>query len=269
MKLQRNWCVALMLLVSVVLLMASCTPVRNGSDGGDGGEASPLPIPDLKGENRERYIGQEVTVEGIFVNDPVPMLVTNLDYVLMNMPIPETEYVLLDPEQAREIDAAELGGAKLKVQGTVEILEERGIVDQIIISQFRFEVVERPVELYNPRIQDIRIRLMDYLREDRFAVLFSGGINNNSNHVRYWNDLKFMYSTLVNTLGFLPGNILVLYADGNGRDNDVPVDYSATETNLDTAFDRIRNVSDSTDLIFFFTTNFNFPIFLFLQNFIF
>jgi hypothetical protein len=256
MKLQRYCWIALVLL-SVVLMIVSCTPVGNEPGGGEGDddEATPITIPDLKGENREKYVGQEVTVEGIFVNDPVPMLVTKLDFVLMNMPIPETEYVLLDPKQAEEIDAAELGGANMKLKGIVEIFEQQGIVEQIIISQFRFEVVDMPLDIYNPRIQDIRITLMDYLREDRFAVLFSGGINANKNYVRYWNDLKFMYSTLVNTLGFLPENILVLYADGTGRDNDMPVDYSATETNLDTAFDAIRNASDSTDLIFFFTTN--------------
>ena len=45
-------------------------------------------ISDLKGPDWTRYVGTVVTVEGIFVRDPLPMLVTNLDLVRVNMPVP-------------------------------------------------------------------------------------------------------------------------------------------------------------------------------------
>ena len=89
----------------------------------------------------------------------------------------------------------------------------------------------------------------------KYAVLFSGGVNDNNNHIRYWNDLKFMYSTLVNKYNFDPANITVLYADGTAKDSDMSVNNSATQTNLEAAFNNLKEISTSNDLIFFFTTN--------------
>jgi len=45
----------------------------------------------LKGPEWSRYVGKTVTVEGIFVRDPLPMLVTDLDIVIVNMPMPKEE----------------------------------------------------------------------------------------------------------------------------------------------------------------------------------
>jgi hypothetical protein len=89
----------------------------------------------------------------------------------------------------------------------------------------------------------------------RYAILFSGGINTTYNYARYWNDLKFMYKTLTNTLGFSKDKIAVLYADGKAKDNDMPVHYSATQANLKTVFDLLRKNSTEKDLVFFFSTN--------------
>jgi hypothetical protein len=64
-----------------------------------------------------------------------------------------------------------------------------------------------------------------------------------------------MYATLVNKYGFAPSTITVLYANGTGRDAGMPVDYSATQANLETAFTHLKEVSTDNDKIFFFTTN--------------
>lgn len=119
MKSLKRWLMILLLMVTAVLLF-SCVQEPQ--------EPTPVPvtttIQELKGRGMEDYIGQWVTVEGIFVRDPVPMLVTNLDYVQMNMPIPESEYVLLSGKEAEEIDPGILGGGTLQVTGEVNALGE-------------------------------------------------------------------------------------------------------------------------------------------------
>lgn len=50
---------------------------------------------------------------------------------------------------------------------------------------------------------------------NRFALLLIGGGNPASNHARYWNDLVFMYDTLIDDYYYQANNIIVLYANGN------------------------------------------------------
>jgi len=62
-----------------------------------------------------------------------------------------------------------------------------------------------------------------------------------------------MYSTLVNKYGYT--DIVVLYADGEGLDGQIPVHYSATQTSLETVFNLLRENSTEEDFVFIFTTN--------------
>ncbi len=47
-----------------------------------------------------------------------------------------------------------------------------------------------------------------------YALLLSGGFNATQNHIRYWNDISFMYQTLNKTYGYQRGKIFVLMSDG-------------------------------------------------------
>ena len=214
-----------------------------------------ISIPELKSSAGTKYIGKTVTVEGIFVRDPLPMLVTSLDIVIVNMPMPKDQYILLSGDAAERIDPKDFGGAKLRVTGTVNAPDtSENKPQEIYISDIYFEMIERLV-LYSPEL--MKIKIIENLTPDttRFAILFSGGLNSANNHIRYWNDLKFMYKTLIGTLGFSKNNIAVLYADGKARDTDMPVNYKATKANLQIVFSLLRQHSAPNDFIFFFTTN--------------
>ena len=52
-----------------------------------------IDIEDLKGIDWEWFLGREVAVEGVFVRDPLPMLVTDTEVVRANTPMPEDSYV--------------------------------------------------------------------------------------------------------------------------------------------------------------------------------
>lgn len=210
----------------------------------------------LKGPEWSRYVGKIVIVEGIFVRDPLPMLVTNLDIVIVNMPMPKDQYIILVGKEAEEIDPKEYGGQRLRVTGIVTPLEyfENYRGENVGIEVISYKIIER-LRRYDVWIEPVTILPYLELRLPyrRYAVLFSGGYDQVNNHIRYWNDLKFMYSTLVNKYGYK--NIVVLYADGKGLDTQIPVHYSATQTNLETVLNLLRKNLTEEDFVFIFTTN--------------
>lgn len=210
----------------------------------------------LKGPEWSRYVGKTVAVEGIFVRDPLPMLVTDLDIVIVNMPMPKDQYIILVGKEAEEIDPKEYGGQRLRVIGIVTPFEyfENYRGENVGIEVISYEIIER-LKRYCVWIEPVTILPYLELRLPyrRNAILFSGGINKVNNHIRYWNDLKFMYSTLVNKYGYK--NIVVLYSDGKGLDRQIPVHYSATQTNLKNVFNLLKKKLAKDDFIFIFTTN--------------
>jgi hypothetical protein len=240
-----------------ILAAASCqTPTPLG-------QVEPTLIRELKGPEWERFLDQTVTVEGIFVRDPLPMLVTDLDIVLKNERMPEDQYILLAGDAAERIDPDQYGGHRLRVTGQVNSAgggngeggdEDKEPPKYAVLANIEYTLLEHLVA-YSPKIIEMRMLYDPNPDPTRYAILFAGGINAANNHTRYWNDLKFMYSTLVGTLKFSKDNIAVLYADGKAVDNNMPVHYSATQANLDKVFTLLRQHSTDKDLVFFFTTN--------------
>jgi hypothetical protein len=55
---------------------------------------------------------------------------------------------------------------------------------------------------------------------DNYAVLIDGGYDAANNHIRYWNDLSFMYQTLNKTYGYPKDHIQVLMSDGPANAGD-------------------------------------------------
>jgi hypothetical protein len=215
-------------------------------------------IEHLKGPEWSRYVGKTVTVEGIFVRDPLPMLVIDLDIVIVNMPMPKDQYIILVGKEAEEIDPKEYGGQRLRITGIVTPLEyfENYRGENVGIEVISYEIIER-LKRYFPFLEPFKILPPKELRllPNHYAILFSGGYNQVNNHIRYWNDLKFMYSTLVKKYGYKNKNIVVLYADGKGLDGQIQVHYSATQTNLEKVFNLLKEKLTKGDFVFIFTTN--------------
>ena len=104
----------------------------------------------------------------------------------------------------------------------------------------------------------------------RYAVILSGGYNQPSNHIRYWNDCAYFFNTLLAN-GFLQENIFVLFADGTNpavdnslgensktdfNDDGTPdIGYSATKANITTVFDTLAGKLGSQDILYIFTTD--------------
>jgi PKD repeat protein len=89
---------------------------------------------------------------------------------------------------------------------------------------------------------------------NNYALLISGGGTQSTNYVRYYNDTKFMYNTLVNDFHYDKNHIKVLISDGTNSANDA-VYYDASNkavpvnSNPDLNGDGTNEVSNSATKI--------------------
>ncbi len=218
-------------------------------------EEGVLDVKDINA-NWEDYIGEEVTVQGFYVNASGPMLISSLDLLMINLEMPEDSYLPLTGDVT--INDTKYGGSLVEVDGVVQEASEGSYRYP---SPARAELDFRDYEVISPAISPlypviIKFKLIPELFiRDKYAVLISGGVNSYNNHYRYWNDMKFMYSILINKYGFVAENIKVIYADGVPEDADMPVNYSATVANVQAVFDELQNKMYSKDMLFIFVTD--------------
>ncbi|MEX2721387.1 MAG: C13 family peptidase [Candidatus Wukongarchaeota archaeon] len=219
-------------------------------------EEEVLNISDLFGEdfqNWEDFVGKDVTVQGYYVNDSTPMLVSNLDLVMLDLDLPEDSYLPLTGDVT--INGTLYNGAFVEIDGTVrsssDVESRQYSVERPLLEYKAYKVILPPISVYYPWIDRIVVKPPQFTLSTRYAVLISGGINAAKNYQRYWNDMKFMYSILIN-IGYDADNIKVIYADGVGRDGDMPVNYSATLANVQTVFNELEAKMDGNDHLFLF-----------------
>lgn len=95
-----------------------------------------------------------------------------------------------------------------------------------------------------------------------YAVLISGGYDEEGAYERYWNHLSFTYKALKQKYNYVDGQIIVLYAngshlpsedlDGDGKDD---IDFAATKENLTYVLDQMKTSLTADGKFFFFSTN--------------
>ncbi|HDR06835.1 MAG TPA: hypothetical protein ENN88_04295, partial [Candidatus Coatesbacteria bacterium] len=106
---------------------------------------------------------------------------------------------------------------------------------------------------------------------NRYAFLMSGGYNQSNNHIRYWNDMAYIYWTLINVYGYDEDDIFVLMSDGDNPapdrsdgssspldlDGDSDDDYKdpCTRAYVFAYFDMLAGLLTSEDSLFIFTTD--------------
>ena len=210
----------------------------------------------------KQLLARDFIVEGYFVNETVPLLVTDLRLLEINRPLPETSYILLKGNGVEGFGKQENPyGAFIRIKGKLEIGKpgERGGLEIDLLCPDPPEVIRRS-ELLKPTVYDIcrrypRICETILRFPKKFALLYSGGYNAANAHTRYWNDLKFMYLTLRNKYGYTDANIVVVYKNGTGEDSDMTVDYAATTTGLNDAINYLRSRMTQRDDFFVFVTN--------------
>lgn len=256
--------------LSNLFLVSSCDKIPLGT--------TEKPISELKSKNFSEYIGKEVKVTGylVFNEDGGAQIISDLKLLEANSLINETNYIRLEDRSviaALSKSKEDLYGAEIELTATVQE-SESDVVKRMTdllgapsVVELKFSEIPK---ILKPRPQDWRIPSVVNICElhpeicqfsgsfisTHYALLFSGGINSNNAHARYWNDLKYMYMTLKKN-GYTDDRIVVIYKDGVAGDNtgEMPVDYAATSTGINDAFALLKGKLDGNDQLFFFATN--------------
>jgi len=214
-----------------------------------------------------RLTKQSYTMEGFFVSDPEPMLLTNMKWYDANTPMPDSVFIPIRGEIRKTLmrDAAKYHGAFIRIEGNLSVEKRRTLKGEsneavIISTKIPSVLKPKPVESMLPSIYNIckinpKICQLGPILSKDYALLYSGGINSYNAKSRYWNDLKFMYKTLKSKYGYTDNQIVVVYKDGVAADAEMTVDYAASQTGLKNAIDFLRTKVTSGSDFFFFITN--------------
>lgn len=106
---------------------------------------------------------------------------------------------------------------------------------------------------------------------NKYAIILSGGMDKDNNHIRYWNNCSYIYRILKNQYGYTSDNIYVLMADGTDPaidnhenqssqldldgDNIADIDYPATVSYLQLVFYTLASKLTNEDYLFIYTTD--------------
>ncbi len=221
-------------------------------------EDVPMEIADLT-ESPEDYIGRTLTVAGhpvlsagqypLLVENPLSFLNNSLDssnYLFINGTPPDSLY--------------EYAGMRCLVKGTIEwsdqddgllgirYLSHKAVGTEPVVQGSFVDRVVSPNKLVEDQ--------PDFPEPvpQKYAVLYSGGINPKKAYTRYWNDLVWMYYILL-SYGYPNDHIYVIYKNGTPESHYMPVHYPATHDSLATVFGILNETMTFRDTLFFFTTN--------------
>jgi len=152
--------------------------------------------------------------------------------------------------------------------GLVE-LTDGGIYDWLVHSEYHIPTLEevQPARAY----LDTVIPQPDERAGVRYAFLMSGGASQGNNHIRYWDDIAYIYWTLINVYGYDKNDVFVLMSDGDDPsvdrsdgqssptdlDGDGEQDYQdpCTRTYVYQYFDNLATLLTANDSLFIFTTD--------------
>jgi hypothetical protein len=231
---------------------------------------------------------QQYTIQGYFSSGSGPMLISRYDLLRSNSRIPDSEYVTLAGSGADSVGGRgpsdtikQYNGAfvaadvDLKVESSASRKEEISPFapdDTSLVKvstahkPFILRAAERVTSFVDRSIKTVWPRTRRITGNagagdpNKFALLYSGGINSWQSRPRYWNDIRLMYSTLVEIYNFSPKNIFVIYTNGTHvhgfGDTSIPINYSATDQNVRRAVNALKSrITDKSTFFVYFTSH--------------
>lgn len=200
-----------------------------------------------------KLVDREATFEGFYYDGSIPMLIDDITRVHKNEMIPEDAYLALHGAPLKGVRSGDRIALKGKVvRGTAAMptaLRTQTAVLQLAAVPTLEVVKKTPVEIGRSTLRVIDFPKVIDFTSDKYAVLISGGANAANNHLRYWNELKATYNML-KARGWKPANMFVIYADGVGRDNSIPVHYLASAANIKTVFTNLAAKMGGADTLY-------------------
>ncbi|HSV42337.1 MAG TPA: C13 family peptidase, partial [Methanomassiliicoccales archaeon] len=135
------------------------------------------------------------------------------------------------------------------------VLKAPDVDERVYIGAQFHELVLVSDPVYPQFIIDLAVVLPGEHSSSKYAVLISGGWTPQDAWPSFWNDLKMVYSVLVEEYFYDPVNIYVLYNDGVGEDSQIPVHYAATTDKVSLVLDELADIMDSGDRLLFYATD--------------
>ncbi|MGY5873783.1 MAG: C13 family peptidase [Candidatus Thorarchaeota archaeon] len=224
-------------------------------------EDVPMSIADLMGDNSS--LGKMVSVLGYYVYTAGYHLLVSNPASFFNNSLTRTNHMVITGDVPESL--ADHAGFQICVKGILGLFEPDGDTGTIGFDSF-FDVeteitfpgtyLERKLDPAPLLLQYPDIFLMPYdPDEEKYAILYSGGINEEKAYYRYWNDIIYM-KFILEMHGYDPANIYVVYKDGLSEDGGVnPVHFPATHASMDIVFGILAAEMGARDTLFFYTTN--------------
>ncbi|MGY5858562.1 MAG: C13 family peptidase [Candidatus Thorarchaeota archaeon] len=223
-------------------------------------EDVPMSIADVMGDNSS--IGKMVSVLGYYVYTAGYHLLVSNPASFFNNSLSRTNHMVITGDVPESM--ADHAGFQISVKGILGLFEPDGDTGTIGFESF-FDV-ETEVTVQGRYIEE-KLNPLPLLLEypgvflmpidpdaEKYALLYSGGINEQKAYYRYWNDIIYM-KFILNMHGYSDENIYVVYKDGQPEDDANPVHYPATHDSMDTVFDLLAADMGYRDTLFFYTTN--------------
>ncbi len=220
-------------------------------------EDVPLNIADIVGENAAAYIGRTLTLSGYLILAAGNPLLVSIPLYFMNNSLSSSNCVLVSGSVA--IDLQSLVGQQVHVKGVVGWADQPthllglGYMSHKAVDSASVAISGCNDTILAPLALEDFIPVIDPLPQ-KYAILYSGGIDSHWGYYRYWNDLIWMYLLLLLN-GYDSDNIYVIYNDGIGETEIMPVDYPATHDSMDTVFGILSSEMGPSDSLFFLSTN--------------
>ena len=256
-KSKRSMPITLMLVFILIVTNAATLYYYNVLDENVPLSEVPMGIADVAGASEE-YIGKTITLIGYLVNAAGNYLLVSNPMFYFNNSLSIGNSVVIRGTTPSAL--SESVGKQIAVRGLLEAPEtDDGSMGTVFESFF-----DITTEVTYPGVY-VDVQMDPYPQFDlipdffdatveKYAVLYSGGIEPGWDHYRYWNDIIYMYFIL-QMHGYQAENIYVIYKDGVGEDTFTPVDYPATHASLDTVFGDLSAEMGRSDTLFFYTTN--------------
>ncbi|MEE9540536.1 MAG: C13 family peptidase [Candidatus Thorarchaeota archaeon] len=224
-------------------------------------ENVPLSIADVTGDNNENLIGTTLSVTGYLVRAAGNFLLVANPLSYFNNSLDSRNHIMLTGSVPETLE--DHLGFQITVKGILEVYDPSDGTSGMSVDSF-FDVY---VDLTIPGSYDdvqmvpypmVEAHPWDFVEydstEEKYAVLYSGGIKPGKDYYRYWNDIIYMYFIL-QMHGYSSSNIYVIYKDGVAEDQHTPVHYPATHDSMDTVFGILDDEMGARDTLFFYTTN--------------
>jgi len=228
-------------------------------------------IAEFKGDDWRQNIGMEVTLEAYLALEPELCLYYDLNDRLKNAKVEEDRYLRVSTPSGVGLPLGEqFHGAKVSITGIVreDPADEAELIGEWAGDEYlaMLEVLATPIiieesEVEFPSFVSLCALHPDWCtpmpigNDDTYVLIFSGGIDAGSAHMRYWNDMVFFYITCTWFQGVNPNNIRIVYKDGVDEDGYMPVHYAATVEGVQDAFDWFDERIGLTDKFVLFVTN--------------